>query len=156
MIGATTDEEYEQYFMRDRAFLRRFQKIDVKEVDQETCVKVLLGTLPKIEKQTGVKLNYTDFVKERFMKFIVDMTDEYKRVYEISSRYPDICLTILSNAFTYALFDNEHECKTKHIYKAICNARNVYEDAKKKAIEKFKVDFKDLIAEENVDLTDTK
>ena len=156
MIGATTDEEYEQYFMRDRAFLRRFQKIDVKEVDQETCVKVLLGTLPKIEKQTGVKLNYTDFVKERFMRFIVDMTDEYKRVYEISSRYPDICLTILSNAFTYALFDNEHECKTKHIYKAICNARNVYEDARKKAIEKFKVDFKDLIAEENVDLTDTK
>ena len=39
-----------------------------------------------------------------------------------------------------------------NIYKAICNARNVYEDAKKKAIEKFKVDFADLIREENVNL----
>ena len=155
MIGATTDEEYEQYILRDRAFLRRFQKIDVAEVDQPTCVKILMGTYPKIEAKTGVHFEYTDFIIERIMTFIVDMTDEYKRVYEISSRYPDICLTILSNAFTYALFDNEKVCRIKHIYKAVCNARNVYEDAKKKAIEKFKIDFADLIKEENVDLTDT-
>ena len=156
MIGATTDEEYEQYILKDRAFLRRFQKIDVAEADQPTCVKILMGTYPKIEKKTGVKFEYTDFIIERIMTFIVDMTDEYKRVYEISSRYPDICLTIVSNAFTYALFDNESVCRLKHIYKAICNARNVYEDAKKKSIEKFKIDFADLIAEENVDLTDTE
>ena len=156
MIGATTDEEYEQYILRDRAFLRRFQKIDVVEADQETCVKILMGTYPKIEAKTGVHFEYTDFVIERIMKFIVDMTDEYKRVYEISSRYPDICLTIVSNAFTYALFDNENVCRIKHVYKAVCNARNIYEDAKKKAIEQFKVDFSDLIREENVDLTETE
>ena len=135
--------------------LRRFQKIDVAEADQETCVKILMGTYPKIEAKTGVHFEYTSYVIERIMRFIVDMTDEYKRVYEISSRYPDICLTILSNAFTYALFDNENVCRIKHIYKAVCNARNVYEDAKKKSIEKFKVDFADLIKEENVDLSDT-
>ena len=156
MIGATTDEEYEQYILKDRAFLRRFQKIDVAEADQATCVKILMGTYPKIEAKTGVRFEYTDFVIERIMKFIVDMTDEYKRVYEISSRYPDICLTIVSNAFTYALFDNEEVCRIKHVYKAICNARNIYEDAKKKAIEKFKEDFRDLIIEENVDLTETE
>ncbi len=155
MIGATTDEEYEHYMLKDRAFLRRFQKIDVLEADQETCVKILMGTYPKIEAKTGVRFEYTDYIIERIMRFIVDMTDEYKRIYEISSRYPDICLTIISNAFTYALFDNEHVCKIKHIYKAICNARNIYEDAKIKAIEKFKNDFADLLTEENVDLTDT-
>lgn len=156
MIGATTDEEYEQYILRDRAFLRRFQKIDVKEADQATCVKILMGTYPKIEAKTGVHFEYTKYVIERIMRFIVDMTDEYKRIYEISSRYPDICLTIVSNAFTYALFDNEKVCRIKHIYKAVCNARNIYDDARKKAIEKFKIEFADLIKEENVDLTDTK
>lgn len=154
MIGATTTEEYEQYILRDRAFLRRFQKIDVLEASQETCVKILMGTYPKIEKQLGVKLEYTDFIIEKIMKFIVDMTDEYKRVYEISSRYPDICLTIISNAFTYALYDNTRTVQIRHIYKAICNARNIYEDAKLKSIEKFKIDFADLISEENVDLND--
>ena len=152
MIGATTTEEYEAYILRDRAFLRRFQKIDVLEASQDTTVKILLGTTPKLEKQMGVKLLYTDFVKERIMRFIVEMTDEYKRVYEVASRYPDICLTILSNAFTYAVYDNESTVKIKHIYKAICNARNIYEDVKVKEIERFKLEFKDLIIEENVDL----
>lgn len=154
MIGATTTEEYETYILRDRAFNRRFQKIDVAEADGPTTVKILMGTLPKIEKQIGVKLDYTDFVLERIMKFLVDMTSEYKRVYEVSSRYPDICLTILSNALSYALFENLDKASIKHIYKAVVNARNIYPDAKEKAIAQFKVDFYDLITEEKVNLND--
>lgn len=152
MIGATTTEEYEQYILRDRAFLRRFQKVDVLEANQDTTVKILMGTIPKIEKQLGVILPYTDFIKEKIMRFIVDMTDEYKRVYEISSRYPDICLTILSNAFTNALYDNTKEVRMKHIYKAICNTQAIYDDAKVKEIARYKEVFADLIAEEGVDL----
>jgi len=152
MIGATTTEEYETYILRDRAFLRRFQKIDVLETDKSNTVKILMGTYPKLETQIGVKLNYSDFIKEKIMAFIVEMTDEYKRVYEVASRYPDICLTILANAFTYALYENSNEVKIKHIYKAIHNAKNVYEDVKKKEIERFKIEFADLIQEENMNL----
>ena len=154
MIGATTTEEYEAYILRDRAFNRRFQKVEVKEADAATTVKILMGTLPKLETQIGVKLDYTDFIKERIMTFIVDMTSEHKRIYEVSSRYPDICLTILSNALSYALFENLDKASIKHVYKAIINAKNIYDDAKEKAIAKFKVDFNDLITEENVNLRD--
>jgi ATP-dependent Clp protease ATP-binding subunit ClpA len=156
MIGATTTEEYETYILRDRAFLRRFQKIDVLESSKENTVKILMGSTPKLEVQIGVKLDYTDFIKEKIMAFIVEMTDEYKRVYEIASRYPDICLTILANAFTYALYENSNVVKIKHIYKAICNAKNVYEDVKKKEIERFKLEFADIIAEENVNLEEVE
>ncbi len=156
MIGATTTEEYETYILRDRAFNRRFQKIEVEEADGPTTVKICMGTLPKIEKQIGVKVDYTDFVKERIIKFIVDMTSEYKRIYEVGNRYPDISLTVIANALSYALFDNQKTATIKHFYKAIVNARNIYEDAKKKDIIKFKEDFKDLIEEENVDLKDIK
>lgn len=155
MIGATTTEEYEAYILRDRAFVRRFIKIDIEEADADTVVKILMGTYPKFEKLLGVKLNYTDFQKERIFKFIVNMTSEYKRIYEISNRYPDICLTIISSAFSYAVFENCKEVKMKHIYKAIVNANNIYPDALKKDIEKFKTDFKDMLDAENVDLTDT-
>ena len=155
MIGATTTEEYEAYILRDRAFVRRFIKIDIEEADADTVVKILMGTYPKFEKLLGVKLNYTDFQKERIFKFIVNMTSEYKRIYEISNRYPDICLTIISSAFSYAVFENSKEVKMKHIYKAIVNANNIYPDALKKDIEKFKKDFKDMLDAENVDLTDT-
>lgn len=150
MIGATTTEEYETYILRDKAFNRRFQKIDIAEADGPTTVKILMGTLPKLEKQTGVKLCYTPFIQERIMNFIVDMTSEYKRIYEVASRYPDISLTILSNALSYALYENKTEANLEHIYKAIVNAKNVYPDAIEKAKAKFKVDFLDLIQEENL------
>ncbi len=156
MIGATTTEEYETYILRDRAFNRRFQKVDIEEADAATTVKILMGTLPKLERQTGVTLAYTPFVKERIMKFVVDMTSEYKRVYEVASRYPDICLTIIANALSYALYENEKEAKLKHVYKAIVNAKNIYEDAKEKAIAQFRIDFADLIEEENLNLNDIR
>lgn len=156
MIGATTTEEYETYILRDRAFNRRFQKVEVEEASPETTVKILMGTLPKLETQVGVKLDYTEFVLERIMKFIVNMTSEYKRVYEVSSRYPDICLTILSNALSYALYDNLDKASIKHVYKAVVNAKSIYPDAKDKAISEFKQEFYDLISEENVNLNDVK
>lgn len=154
MIGATTTEEYEAYILRDRAFLRRFLKVDIEEPTQEDVVKILMGTYPKFEKHSGVKLNYTDFIKEKIFAFITQMTDEYKRVYEIGNRYPDIALTLVMNAFSLALYENQKVVKIKHFYKAICRTQVVYEDAKVKEIARFKELFKDILAEENVDLND--
>lgn len=152
LIGATTVDEYERYVLRDKAFVRRFQRIDVSEPTGEMCVEILMKTVPKIEAQTGVKLNYTDFIKENIMKFIVDMTSEYKRVYEISSRYPDIALTVLRQAFSAALFNNSNEVKFKHIYEAIKNTKVVYPDVIKKELVVFKEKFKDELAEEGIEV----
>ena len=152
MIGATTTEEYEQYILRDRAFLRRFQKIDVLEADKPTVVKILMGTLPKLEKKIGVKINYQPFVTEKIMAFIVEMTDEYKRVYEIASRYPDICLTIVANALTFTLYDNRKIVSILDFYKAIKNTKNIYEDVKIKEIVNFKEAFKELFEMEGIDI----
>lgn len=152
MIGATTTEEYEQYILRDRAFLRRFQKIDVLEADKPTVVKILMGTLPKLEKKIGVKVNYQPFVTEKIMAFIVEMTDEYKRVYEIASRYPDICLTIVANALTFTLYDNRKIVSILDFYKAIKNTKNIYEDVKIKEIVNFKETFKELFEMEGIDI----
>lgn len=154
MIGATTTEEYETYILRDRAFLRRFQKIDVIEADKETTVKILMGTLPKLEKKVNVKVPYPPFITQKIMGFIVEMTDEYKRVYETSSRYPDICLAIVSNALTYAAYENSTVVSLKYFYKAICNVKSIYEDVLLQEIERFKEEFKDIIIKEGIDLDD--
>ncbi len=154
MIGATTTEEYEAYILRDRAFLRRFQKVDVIEPTMEKTVEILMGTYPKFETKTGVKLNYTDFQKEKIFKFLVNMTDEYKRIYEIGNRYPDIALTLVMNAFSFALFENAKEVHIRHFYKAVCRTKAIYEDAKVKEIEAFKAEFKDIINDENMDIND--
>ena len=56
IIGATTTYEYEHFILRDKAFMRRFDKVDVSEPTGEQCVQILMRTLPKIEYQTHVLL----------------------------------------------------------------------------------------------------
>ena len=150
IIGATTTYEYEHYILRDKAFMRRFDKVDVEEPTQEECVEILLKTLPKIEYQTGVRLSYTDFQKEEIMKFIVNMTSEFKRVYEISSRYPDIALVLLRQAFSNAVYENRKTVGFKNIYDAIRFTKVVYPDVIKKELVVFKETFKDELALEGV------
>lgn len=154
MIGATTTEEYETYILRDRAFLRRFIKINIEEADEATVVKILMGTYPKFEQKLNIKMAYSHFQKEQIFTFLVQMTSEYKRVYELASRYPDVTLTILANAFSYAVFENAKNVRIRHIYKAVCNVKSIYPDTLKKEIAKFKETFKELLEDENVDLTD--
>lgn len=154
VIGATTIDEYNQYLIRDKAFLRRFEKVDVNEPNAETTVQILMGSYPKIEKQMDVKLAYSKYVIENIMKFIVNMTSEYKRVYELGSRWPDNALSLLSKAFSYAKYDNSEFVTFKHIYKAIMNCQSVYTDVIKKEAEQFKIIFKDFLEKENVDLND--
>lgn len=152
IIGATTTQEFEENLLKDKAFLRRFERIEIAEPDQETTVKILVGTTKKIEKSTGVRWPYTNWVLENVCKFIVDMTSEYKRVYENNSRYPDVSLALLSKCFTYARFENSDIVTFKHIYAAIKNCNSVYPDVVQKELVKFKEEFKEFLEKEKVEL----
>jgi ATP-dependent Clp protease ATP-binding subunit ClpA len=148
LIGATTTEEYDRYILRDKAFVRRFQKVEVAEPTRQQTIDILMGTLPKIEKQTGAKMKYTSFIQSKIMAFIVDITSEYKRIYEISARYPDIALTLLTQAFSTAIFENRKEVTVRDVYKAIQNSKNIYPDVIKKELVRFNQEFKDIFKEE--------
>ena len=154
IIGATTTQEFNEFLLKDKAFLRRFEKIEVEEPNQETTVKILMGTKRKIEVSTGVTFPYTDFVLEQVCKFIVNMTSEYKRIYEHGSRYPDVSLSLLSKCFTYAKFDNSKYVTFKYIYEAIKNTRLIYPDVVNKALPVFKETFKEWIEKEGTVLED--
>lgn len=149
MIGATTNDEYERYVLRDKAFVRRFQRVDVEEPTKEQTIEILIGTLPKIEQNTGAKLKYSKFVQSEIMAFIVDITTEYKRIYGIGSRYPDICLTLLSEAFSQAVFENRKEVNIYDIRNAIQNSKNIYPDVIRKGLTNFDNKFMKLIQGEN-------
>ncbi len=150
VIGATTTIEYETYILRDRAFLRRFEKVDVLEPDEATTVKILMGTIPKMEKQTGVKVKYNSYVTELLVKAIVSATSEFKRVYGIAAMYPDVALSVLSQAFSTALYNNKKEADVLDFYMAIKSSRKIYPDSIIKELEQFRDTFKDLCKQENV------
>ncbi|WP_158046427.1 ATP-dependent Clp protease ATP-binding subunit ClpA [Skermanella pratensis] len=54
-VGSTTYKEYRNYFEKDRALVRRFQKIDVNEPSIEDAVKILRGLKPYYEKYHRIR-----------------------------------------------------------------------------------------------------
>lgn len=154
VIGATTTEEYERYILRDKAFVRRFQKVIVEEPTREQNIEICMGTLPKIEKRTGAKMLYSNFVKKTMMEFLTDITSEYKRIYEIGSRYPDVTLTMIQDAFSYAVFDNRKYVNVLDFRKSIENSKNIYEDVINKSLPIFDSTFATEIEDARYDIID--
>ncbi len=70
-IGSTTYKEYRQYFEKDRALVRRFQKIDVAEPTVEDSVKILMG----------IKSYFENYHKLRYT------ADAIKAAVELSAKY---------------------------------------------------------------------
>ncbi len=70
-IGSTTYKEFRNHFEKDRALLRRFQKIDINEPTVEDTIKILTGLRSAFEEHHKVK--YT--------------TDAIKSAVELSARY---------------------------------------------------------------------
>jgi len=70
-IGSTTYKEYRQYFEKDRALVRRFQKIDVSEPTVEDSIKILMG----------IKSYFENYHKLRYT------ADAIKAAVELSAKY---------------------------------------------------------------------
>ena len=70
-IGSTTYKEYRQYFEKDRALVRRFQKIDVNEPSVADAIEILKGLKPYFEDYH--KLKYTS----EAIKAAVELSSKY-------------------------------------------------------------------------------
>lgn len=149
-IGATTTIEYNTYIVRDRAFLRRFEKIEILEPNEATTVKILMGTLPKIEKQTGIKFGYNEYVSGLIMESIVSATSEFKRVYGLSAMYPDVSFSVLTQAFSQALFRNSDRVTILDVYQAIKTSKRIYPDTIIKELALFREKFKQVAIAEGI------
>ncbi len=70
-IGSTTYKEFRSYFEKDRALLRRFQKIDINEPSLEDAVKIMQGLKPHYEQYHRIR--YTNDA----IKAAVDLSARY-------------------------------------------------------------------------------
>lgn len=151
-IGATTTEEYSTYVIKDRAFLRRFEKIEVLEPTEATTVEILYKSLPRIENKTGIKMKYNEYVNTMLIESIVSATSEFKRVYGLSAMYPDIAFSVLSASFSEALFQNKPYVDVLDVYNAIKNSKRIYPDSIVKELNAFREKFKDFCMEQGITL----
>ena len=87
-IGATTLDEYQKYFEKDKALERRFQKVMVNEPDTESAISILRGIKEKYETHHKVR------IKDEAIIGAVELSTRY-----ITNRYlPDKAIDLMDEA----------------------------------------------------------
>ena len=87
-IGATTLDEYQKYFEKDKALERRFQKVMVEEPDTESAISILRGIKEKYETHHQVQ------IKDEAIIASVELSQRY-----ITNRFlPDKAIDLMDEA----------------------------------------------------------
>ncbi|WP_026915512.1 ATP-dependent chaperone ClpB [Christiangramia portivictoriae] len=87
-IGATTLDEYQKYFEKDKALERRFQKVYVEEPDIESAISILRGIKEKYETHHKVR------IKDEAIIAAVELSQRY-----ITNRFlPDKAIDLMDEA----------------------------------------------------------
>lgn len=87
-VGATTLNEYQKYFEKDKALERRFQKVMVEEPDTESAISILRGIKDKYEAHHKVR------IKDEAIIAAVEQSQRY-----ISDRFlPDKAIDLIDEA----------------------------------------------------------
>ncbi|MCK5100170.1 MAG: AAA family ATPase, partial [Desulfobacteraceae bacterium] len=103
-IGTTTYEEYKNHFEKDRAFSRRFEKIDVGEPSIEESIEILQGLKPYYEEHHN--LEYTD----EAIEFSSKLSAKY-----INDRFlPDKAIDVIDEAGAYLRLNKKKNQKKIH------------------------------------------
>jgi len=87
-MGSTTYKEFRQHFEKDRALVRRFQKIDVNEPTVEDTIKIL----------KGLKSYYEDFHKLKYTAEAIKVAVELSAKYITDRKLPDKAIDVIDEA----------------------------------------------------------
>ena len=88
VVASTTWEEYRKHFEKDRALMRRFQRVTVNEPDEETTIDILKGIKKYYEKHHGVTI--TEKAIENAVKYSVK--------YMADKKLPDKAIDVIDRA----------------------------------------------------------
>ena len=105
-IGATTFNEYHEYFIKDEALNRRFQPIIIKETNKDVTINILKNLKKNYEQYHNIKIS-NDVIKE-----IV----EFGIKYQINKRNPDKSIELLDSCCTYARYNELNKLNKDILY----------------------------------------
>jgi ATP-dependent Clp protease ATP-binding subunit ClpA len=117
-MGATTNDEYSTHFEKDRALMRRFQRVDIEPTNVEDTTKIIIGLKPYFEKFHNVK--YTDDLLEKS----VDLADRY-----IKNKYfPDKAVDIIDASGATVKLAGREEVVIDDVLNVISKMSNIGKD----------------------------
>ena len=117
-IGATTNDEYSTHFEKDKALMRRFQRVDVEPTDVPTTIKIIKGLKPNFAEFHAVE--YSDDLLEKS----VDLADRYIK----NKFFPDKAVDVMDAAGARVKLRGEEEVILDDILTVISKMSNIGKD----------------------------
>lgn len=137
-IGATTTEEYQRYFQKDKALMRRFEVINICEPNNEETKDILYKI--KNEYETHHNVNITD----DNINLIVSLTDKFIK----NKKNPDKSIDFLDSVCSRVKSLNNYNVMKKDFYNKLSKLR----EEKEKAVSSNDYDKAVLIYSEEVNI----
>jgi len=117
-MGATTNDEYSTHFEKDKALLRRFQRVDIEPTDVPTTIEIMKGLKPFFEEFHGV--TYTDELVAKS----VDLADRYIK----NKFFPDKAVDVIDAAGATVKLRGEEVVNTPDIVHVISKMSKIGAD----------------------------
>ena len=117
-MGATTNDEYATHFEKDKALMRRFQRVDIEPTNVEDTIKIAIGLKPYFEEFHTV--TYTDEMVEKS----VDLADRYIK----NKFFPDKAVDIIDAAGARTKLRGETDVQQDDILHVISKMSNIGKD----------------------------
>ena len=114
-MGATTNDEYSTHFEKDKALLRRFQRVDIEPTDVPTTIEIMKGLKPFFEEFHGVA--YSDDLVEKS----VDLADRYIK----NKFFPDKAVDVIDASGAAVKLRGEETVNTSDIVHVISKMSNI-------------------------------
>ena len=133
IIGATTSGEYHRFIKYDQALSRRFYPILVEEPGKELCLDIMEGTIPAISKATNVMNPFSSQDTRKLLTILLDISTPDNQPEDLKTRWPELPLSLLEMAFSYAALASRQEVQVEDFIHAVSHSNRLKNSVKKDA-----------------------
>ncbi len=131
VIGTTTEKEYQEFFSDD-ALKRRFEKIIVKEPNEDILYQIVDKVIGDYYIKSGISFE-NENIRTQIVNIILNATEKRHRVYNDSVNNPDLAISIVDKAFAFAKVYDSEFITAEHFAEGFEYCDRIYEFTREQA-----------------------
>ena len=122
VIGITTDEELEE-LKKDDAFLRRFNILEIKELEKKKLIRILMEHIYFNEFEIDINMNEEEI--QKLCNIIIKLSNRKQKFIYKERCNPDSSINIIDNCFAYLAMNNKNSAEYRDFIEGILKNKNL-------------------------------
>lgn len=138
IIGATTDNEYQENIESNTAFKSRLKRIKLDEPNRDIIYEIIDDLINVYNKISYSKVLMSEEERYDIINFLLDATSSRYRTFNDKVNNPRLVLDIVKEAYAIAALNNNCEVTVDDFIEALNDEERIYESSKQRCIQMLK------------------